>query len=121
MSEHILVDQAAPTLAGLKTGNLFTCPREEHGRLCESLRELNRLLVPRGLRVLPVKALPHRVLIYLYRPDRLRGRVAAPATVGDGVSARGRSVSRVSVRGRERVHFLRGEGCEMRRHLEGLR
>lgn len=72
MSEHILVDQAAPTLAGLKTGNLFTCPREEHGRLCESLRELNRLLVPRGLRVLPVKALPHRVLIYLYRPDRLR-------------------------------------------------
>ena len=72
MSEALLIDNASPTLAGLKTGNLFACPAEDIGSLRESLRRLNRVLVPRGVRILPVRYLEERILIYLYRPARLR-------------------------------------------------
>lgn len=59
-------------MAGLKTGNLFTCPMEDKNTLNESIRRMNMKLVPRGVRLLPVKYLEKRVLIYMYRPDRLR-------------------------------------------------
>ena len=59
-------------MAGLKTGNLFTCPMEDKKTLNESIRRMNMKLVPRGVRLLPVKYLEKRVLIYMYRPDRLR-------------------------------------------------
>ena len=72
MSESILVHNGAPTLAGLKTGNLFACPKEDRKRLCESLRGMNRRLASRGVRILPVRSLDSRILIYLYRPERLR-------------------------------------------------
>ena len=37
----------------------------------KELRRLNRRLGPKGLRVLPLRYSAERVLIYLYRPDRL--------------------------------------------------
>ena len=76
MSEALLIDNASPMLAGLKTGNLFACPAEDVQSLRESLRSLNRVLVPRGVRILPVRYLEERVLIYLYRPARLRKDLA---------------------------------------------
>ena len=36
------------------------------------LRRLNAVLVPRGLRILPMRYMQSRVLLYLYRPDALR-------------------------------------------------
>lgn len=72
MSESLLVDHASPTLAGLKTGTLFACPAEDIGVLRESLRQMNRLLVPRGVRILPIRCPNGRTLIYLYRPARLQ-------------------------------------------------
>ena len=72
MCEELLVEQCAPTMAGYKTGSLFTCPREDRAVLLESIRSLNARLVPRGLRILPVKTVGDRELIYLYRPARLR-------------------------------------------------
>ena len=72
MSESILIRHGAPTLAGLKTGSLFSCPPEEYSRLCESLRGINRRLVPHGVRILPVRLQSGRVLVYLYRPECLR-------------------------------------------------
>lgn len=88
MSEALLIDHASPTLAGLKTGALFSCPAEDSGVLRESLRQLNRVLVPRGVRVLPVRCLEGRVLIYLYRPARLR-RDLANGTARDILVSRG--------------------------------
>lgn len=29
MSEDLVISQCSPTMAGLKTGNLFTCPMED--------------------------------------------------------------------------------------------
>ena len=34
MSEALLIDNASPTLAGLKTGNLFACPADVLGKVC---------------------------------------------------------------------------------------
>ena len=71
MCEALLVEQCAPTMAGLKTGSLFSCPKEDRAELLRSIRPLNARLAPRGLRILPVKTVGDRELIYLYRPARL--------------------------------------------------
>ena len=72
MSERLIIQQCSPTLAGLKTGNLFTAPCSSEAELRKDLRKLNQILVPRGLRILPLRYAKNRVLLYLYRPDRLR-------------------------------------------------
>ena len=71
MSDETLVRFGSPTLAGLKTGNLFTCEYSDRRELSDELRGLNRKLVPRGLRLLPLRWSEKRVLLYLYRPERL--------------------------------------------------
>ncbi len=72
MSEEVLVRHCAPTLMGLKTGNMFSCrfatKEEEH----HSLTELNRKLRSKGLRVIPLRHLKGMTLVYLYRPSRLQ-------------------------------------------------
>ena len=68
MSEEILIRQGAPTLAGIKTGSLFPCPCEDHEALMTDIRRLNRRLSPKGLCLLPLRFLPGRALLYLYRP-----------------------------------------------------
>ena len=71
MSEEILVRQAAPTLAGIKTGSLFPCPCDDKEELLADIRRLNRLLVPKGLCLLPIRFSDGRALLYLYRPQEL--------------------------------------------------
>ena len=72
MPEEILVRQGAPTLAGIKTGSLFPCPCEDKEALFADIRRLNRLLVPKGLCLLPIRFLKGQVLLSLYRPSELR-------------------------------------------------
>lgn len=71
MSEELLIRHCAPTLAGMKTGNIFTCAYTSMAEVMKIVRSLNRRLVPRGLRVVPMKVLENRVLIYVYRPGKL--------------------------------------------------
>ncbi|MDO5455745.1 MAG: DUF3793 family protein [Eubacteriales bacterium] len=71
MSDETLVRFGSPTLAGLKTGSLFTCEYNDLQELSGQLRDMNRKLVPKGLRLLPLRRSEKRVLLYLYRPDRL--------------------------------------------------
>ena len=72
MSESFIIEQCAPTLAGIKTGNLFTSPYDTKDEVRARVRELNRLLVPKGLCILPLRYSDRRVLLYLYSPSRLR-------------------------------------------------
>ena len=37
MCEELLVEQCAPTMAGLKTGSLFSCPKEDRAELLRSI------------------------------------------------------------------------------------
>ncbi len=71
MSEESLVIHCSPTLAGLKTGNLFAAEGRQGGGLLDEIRRLNRLLSPKGLRMVPMKEMERRVLIYVYRPLKL--------------------------------------------------
>lgn len=48
MSEEMFVRQCAPTLAGVKTGSLFSCPYDTREGMTEDVRRLNRVLVPKG-------------------------------------------------------------------------
>ena len=71
MSEELLVRHCAPTLAGLKTANLFACPFSDGDALRRCLCCWNRRLTKKGLRILPLRFEGRRALIYVYRPARL--------------------------------------------------
>lgn len=70
MSDELILRQASPTLAGLKTGSLFTVPYRTEAELRADVADMNRRLAPKGvdLRVLRVR---RRALLYLYRPSYL--------------------------------------------------
>lgn len=71
MSIDYVIQHAAPTLAGIKTGNLFPCTFASTQDMVRDLREINRVLVPRGLRLLPLRRKDDRALLYLFRPADL--------------------------------------------------
>lgn len=81
MSEELIVRHCAPTLANLKTGSLFVCPITDRPSFFSSLRSLNELLVPKGLRALPLRIREYSALVYLYRPSRLKKDLENPAAV----------------------------------------
>ena len=49
MPEQLLIDHCSPTLAGLKTANMFQVSLEEGASIQDELRELNRLLREKGI------------------------------------------------------------------------
>lgn len=72
MSEEMIIRHCSPTLAGLKTGNLFSCSYKTLEELRDNIRLLNRKLTQKGLRVVPLKFSQNKVLIYVFRPTRLK-------------------------------------------------
>lgn len=129
MPEDIVVAQCSPTMAGLKTGSLFTCRMKSKKEMMDCIRRLNARLVPRGVRLLLLKFYDSSALIYMYRPARLREdlshplamrilaergypasgpgamRQASDPAAGSGrLPARNRAVSRLSPGGRVRFH-----------------
>ena len=85
MSEEIVVRQAAPTLAGIKTGSLFPYPCSGKKRLLDEIRAFNRRFAAKGLCLLPLRYSDGQALLYLYRPsalarDLLDARAAALLT-----------------------------------------
>ena len=77
MPDNIIVENCSPTLAGLKTGNIFTIDRKLIKDIKEELRELNQLFTGKGLRAIPLKVSDKSVIIYLYRPDKLRADLSS--------------------------------------------
>ena len=71
MSEEMIVKHCAPTLAGLKTGNMFVADFEDAFVLRESLRHWNCQLWRKGLRFVSLYHRDGRALIYMFRPSRL--------------------------------------------------
>ena len=72
MSEELIIRHGSPTLAGLKTANLFTCVFDSQEEAILEIRRLNQMFVPKGMRILPLRYTKDRVLLYLYRPARLK-------------------------------------------------
>lgn len=77
MSDEMIIRHCSPTLAGMKTGNAFSCSYEDKKEVISAVRSLNRRLVSKGVRVIPLKMTANRVLLYIYRPNRLENDLAA--------------------------------------------
>lgn len=71
MSESLLVTYCAPTLAGLKTGNLFNCTCTGRRQAEETVRQWNRTLNSKGVYAVIMRYREGRVLIYVYRRAKL--------------------------------------------------
>lgn len=147
MSIDYVIQHAAPTLAGIKTGNLFPCTFASTQDMVRDLREINRVLVPRGLRLLPLRRKDDRALLYLFRPADLSRdlagqearRLLREAGYGDDLThfvclreltrrlregeefPRDRPLPGLSPGGRGRVYDPPGQELQMRGLLEGLR
>ena len=71
MSEEAIIRNCAPTLAGIKTGNLFRYPYCSADEMRSSVRDWNRKLRGKGIRILPLSYQKEHALIYVYRPSHL--------------------------------------------------
>ncbi len=78
MPEQLLIENCAPTLAGLKTGNMFSVSIDPGQDISDELRQLNRLLREKGIRVVILRRTDKTALLYLYRPDYLDRDLASP-------------------------------------------
>lgn len=82
MSEEMIIRHCSPTLAGIKTGNMFTSPYRSVQEMRADIRGWNRLLSAKGLCVLPLKYNGRNALIYIYRPAMLSKDLADSAAHG---------------------------------------
>ena len=111
MSEEMVVRQAAPTLAGIKTGSLFPCPCAEKDVLLGEIRAFNRHYLSRGLCLLPLRFAEGKALLYLYRPAALQRDLRAQtakallADAGYPCGSCGGCVARLVRRMREGAEF----------------
>lgn len=71
MSEKLLIEFCSPTLANIKTGNLFSCKYKSVDELRNDISYLNKMVVPKGVRIIPMRYHNNRALIYVFRPSRL--------------------------------------------------
>ena len=76
MSELTIIEQCSPTLAGLKTANLFSCKYDCKKKLWEDIRCFNALLIHKGIRMIPLNAENNRALIYVFRPKKLESDIS---------------------------------------------
>ena len=72
MFEELIVEYCSPTLAGIKTGSLFSVRIRENTEINKDLGRINEVLSEKGIRVLLLKKTEEYALIYVYRPDHLK-------------------------------------------------
>ena len=77
MIADMMIKHGAPTLAGIKTGNIFSLKMESDDYKTE-IREANAVLRKKGLRLIPVSKSKKKMMVYLYRPDFLKRDLSAP-------------------------------------------
>jgi len=78
MTEELIVQHCSPTLAGIKTGNMFSVSFDSGDDMVAELRDINRLLTRKGLRAIPFRKQGSGCLLYIFRPDRLERDLAEP-------------------------------------------
>lgn len=71
MLEKMIIEHCAPTLAGIKTANMFSYKFSELKTLYAELEEGNCKLNKKGVYIEILTICPQRALIYVYRRQRL--------------------------------------------------
>ena len=74
--ENYLIEHCAPTLASLKTANLFNYMYDSDAQLYAYIDELNQNLREKGVSVAVLRKYDHSALIYVYREKKLRADLA---------------------------------------------
>ena len=80
--EKFLIEHCSPTLASLKTANLFNYIYESDQELYGYLRKLNRQLSEKGLKVTILRKYDHSALVYVYREKKLQSDLEQPGVRG---------------------------------------
>ena len=78
MSEDLIIKHCSPTLAGLKTANLFSCAYSQKEDILRYAREFNRRFSLKGVKMQPLDFSKTRALIYVFRPARLEKDLSEP-------------------------------------------
>jgi hypothetical protein len=78
----MIVRHGAPTLAGLKTGSLFSVRAQDTEVLKRNIARVNHALEPKGVRLTVMKYGCGRVMLYLYREAQLAQCLACPRAAG---------------------------------------
>ena len=71
MSAEVIVNYCAPTMAGIKTGNLFSHDFASKEELINDLRRYNELFLKKGMCMVPLKTKGTWALLYLFRKECL--------------------------------------------------
>lgn len=71
MLERLLIMHCSPTLAGIKTGNLFQICSDSEYDLRSELQDLNHKLAGKGILLEALRMKERNALILAYRPKRL--------------------------------------------------
>ena len=77
-SEELIVKMCAPTLAGLKTGSMFSASYRSEAKVKAELRRLNELFKPKGLAIMPLRFSENTVLLYVGRMQALERDLNEP-------------------------------------------
>jgi hypothetical protein len=86
--EKCLIEQSAPTLAGIKPGSLFNYRAENNENINELLLGWNKILEEKGIRVCFIKRCTSGGLVYVYRPAML-SKLLSNQEIGSFLSSRG--------------------------------
>lgn len=70
--EKYLINHCAPTLASIKTANLFCCTVKSETELKNQLKELNIQFYKKGLFLMVLRRRGNKALIYVYRRSYLQ-------------------------------------------------
>ncbi len=65
MSEELIIEHCSPTLAGIKTGNLFSVRVTGDNDINREVSELNKMLREKGIRVIPLRETNDHALRWL--------------------------------------------------------
>lgn len=74
--EDYLIEHCSPTLASLKTANLFNYIYDSDEQLHAYIDELNRNLRGKGVSIVILRKYEHSALIYVYREKKLQADLA---------------------------------------------
>jgi hypothetical protein len=72
LTEKMIVEYCAPTLAGIKAGCIFSVRTADRSGLFRDLRTLNGVFQGKGVRVMPLRHRDGLAMIYVWRPSLLK-------------------------------------------------
>ena len=81
MLETYLIEHCSPTLAGLKTANLFNYTTSDNLDLEKQLDIEREQLSAKGLSIVILRRRSHSALVYVFRPQRLEADLKKPGVV----------------------------------------